>query len=169
MARPEKRRFVVRPPRAGLFKPAGVPARELEEVSLTLDGYEAIRLVDLEGMDHSAAAEEIGVSRPTLTRILARARRTVAEALAGGKALSIEGGAVTHERPAGRARGQGRGKGPGGRSPGPRGAGPHGGRGPHRGAGGPQGGGGQRRGPLGDGRGPRGGAGYGPGGAKEES
>ena len=102
MARPEKRRFVVGPPRAGLFKPAGVPARELEEVSLSLDGYEAIRLVDLEGMDHSAAAEELGVSRPTLTRILARARRTVAEALAGGKALSIEGGAVTHERPAGR-------------------------------------------------------------------
>jgi uncharacterized protein len=107
MARPEKRRFVVGPPRAGLFKPAGVPARELEEVSLSLDGYEAIRLVDLEGMDHSAAAEELGVSRPTLTRILARARRTVAEALAGGKALSIEGGAVTHERPAGRHRGRG--------------------------------------------------------------
>ena len=112
MARPEKRRFVVGPPRAGLFKPAGVPARELEEVSLTLDGYEAIRLVDLEGMDHSAAAEELGVSSPTLTRILARARRTVAEALAGGKALSIEGGAVTHERPAGRTGGHRRGRGP---------------------------------------------------------
>ena len=147
MARPEKRRFVVSPPRAGLFKPAGVPARELEEVSLTLDGYEAIRLVDLEGMDHSAAAEEIGVSRPTLTRILARARRTVAEALAGGKALSIEGGAVTHDRPAGRPWGQGQRPGPGGRGRGrgPRGSGPHGG------------------------RGPRGGSGPGPGGAKEES
>lgn len=167
MARPEKRRFVVRPPRAGLFKPAGVPARELEEVSLTLDGYEAIRLVDLEGMDHSAAAEELGVSRPTLTRILARARRTVAEALAGGKALSIEGGAVTHDRPAGRpgAQGQRQRQGPGGRSRGSHG----GGHGPHRGAGGPHGGSGHRRGPLGDGRGPRAGSGHDPGGAKEES
>jgi predicted DNA-binding protein (UPF0251 family) len=153
-----------------------VPARELEEVSLTLDGYEAIRLVDLEGMDHSAAAEELGVSRPTLTRILARARRTVAEALAGGKALSIEGGAVTHERPAGRPAGRGpthggRGRGPGGAGRGPHRGGPGprgGGHGPHRGAGGPHGGGEQRRGPLGDGRGP-GGPGYGPGGAKEES
>ncbi|MFP4375122.1 MAG: DUF134 domain-containing protein [Spirochaetaceae bacterium] len=137
MARPEKRRFVVGPPRAGLFKPAGVPARELEEVSLTLDGYEAIRLVDLEGMDHSAAAEELRVSRPTLTRILARARRTVAEALAGGKALAIEGGAVTHERPAGRRRGRG----PDG-----------GGGGPHGGGSGPHGGGPKPRGRGGHGR-----------------
>ncbi|MFP4565666.1 MAG: DUF134 domain-containing protein [Spirochaetaceae bacterium] len=169
MARPEKRRFVVGPPRAGLFKPAGVPARELEEVSLTLDGYEAIRLVDLEGMDHSAAAEELGVSRPTLTRILARARRTVAEALAGGKALAIEGGAVTHERPAGRPRCEG--PGPGGRGRAPGGAGPRGaGPGPHRGGAGPRGGGRHRGGPgaHGDGRGP-GGSGHGPGGAKEES
>lgn len=168
MARPEKRRFVVSPPRAGLFKPAGVPARELEEVSLTLDGYEAIRLVDLEGMDHSAAAQELGVSRPTLTRILARARRTVAEALAGGKALSIEGGAVTHDRPAGRPGGQGQGSGPGGRGRGSHG----GGRGPgqHRGAGGPHGGGhGRGPGPHGGGRGPRGGSGPGSRGEKEES
>lgn len=131
MPRPEKRRFVAGPPRAGLFKPAGVPARELTEVSLPLDGWEAIRLVDLEGLDHSAAAAELGVSRPTLTRILARARRTVAEALAGGKALSIEGGVVTHERPAG-PRGEGHGhrggRGPrGGAGAGGRGRGRHGG------------------------------------------
>lgn len=134
MPRPEKRRFVLRPPRAGLFKPAGVPARELDEVSLTLDGYEAIRLVDLEGMDHNTAAAELGVSRPTLTRILARARRTVADALAGGKALSIEGGSVTHERPGAGPR-SGRG---GGYRGGPHGGGRGEGRGsrggPHRGA-----------------------------------
>ncbi|MFP4613871.1 MAG: DUF134 domain-containing protein [Spirochaetaceae bacterium] len=132
MPRPQKRRFVSGPPRAAVFKPAGVPGRELEQLCLTLDGYEALRLVDLEGMDHATAAGKLGVSRPTLTRILARARSTVAEALVAGKALAIEGGSITHERPAGPPPwagpgGGGRGPGgPGGRGPGPRGPGPGG-------------------------------------------
>lgn len=94
MPRPEKDRFIRCRPGADIFKPAGVPARELEEVILTLDCYEAIRLVDLEGCDHAAAAERLGVSRPTLTRILKRGRNTIADALVHGKSILIEGGTV---------------------------------------------------------------------------
>jgi predicted DNA-binding protein (UPF0251 family) len=76
------------------FKPAGVPLRELEEVTLTLDELEALRLADLEGLYQEAAAERMNVSRATFGRIVESARRKVAEALVRGRALRIEGGPV---------------------------------------------------------------------------
>jgi len=81
-------------PGATLFKPAGIPARELDEIVLPLDEFEAIRLADMEGLYHEQAAERMNVSRQTLGRILESARRKVAEALVTGKALRIEGGPV---------------------------------------------------------------------------
>lgn len=77
-----------------MFKPAGVPARELERVSLTLDGLEVLRLLDLEGRTQDEAARHLGVSRSTVSRLAAEAHRAVADALVGGKALAIEGGPV---------------------------------------------------------------------------
>ncbi|MBN1825555.1 MAG: DUF134 domain-containing protein [Candidatus Eisenbacteria bacterium] len=76
------------------FKPVGVPRTGLETVYLTLDGLEAIRLADGEGLYQEAAAERMDVSRTTFSRILAAARRAVAEALLEGKALEIRGGVV---------------------------------------------------------------------------
>jgi predicted DNA-binding protein (UPF0251 family) len=67
----------------------GRPAWQTQAVTLGLDGLEALRLADLEGLYQEAAAEHMGVSRPTLARILARARATVAEALVEGKVLLI--------------------------------------------------------------------------------
>jgi predicted DNA-binding protein (UPF0251 family)/predicted Fe-Mo cluster-binding NifX family protein len=79
-------------PRAALFKPAGIPARELERLRLTIDELEAIRLVDREGLSHEQAAEAMGVSRQTVGRVLERGRAVVAEALTEGKAILIDGG-----------------------------------------------------------------------------
>lgn len=78
----------------GVFKPAGVPARDLEEVTLGLDGAEAIRLADLEGLYQDAAAQRMGVSRQTFGRIIEAARRAVADAIINGKRLRIEGGEI---------------------------------------------------------------------------
>ena len=72
------------------FKPRGVPMRLLREVYLPVDGLEAMRLVDLEGLDQAEAAGRMGVSRQTLGRILAVARRNVTQALTEGLALRIE-------------------------------------------------------------------------------
>lgn len=72
----------------------GVPMRELEEVRLSVDQVEAIRLADWEGMYHEAAARRMGISRQTFGRIVVEARRRVAEALLFSKALVIEGGQV---------------------------------------------------------------------------
>jgi predicted DNA-binding protein (UPF0251 family) len=66
--------------------------QELTEVYLGMDGFEALRLVDIEGLKHEDAAGKMGVSRQTFGRILAGARRTVTEALFYGMALRLEGG-----------------------------------------------------------------------------
>jgi predicted DNA-binding protein (UPF0251 family) len=63
-----------------------------EEIVLPVEGLEAIRLVDYQGLDQEAAAAMMNVSRQTLGRILADARAVVADALIMGKILRIEGG-----------------------------------------------------------------------------
>jgi predicted DNA-binding protein (UPF0251 family) len=81
-------------PQTDYFKPRGIPLSVLEEVVLTVDEFEAIRLADLEGLYQEQAAERMNVSRPTFGRIIESAHRRVAEALVQGKALKIEGGEV---------------------------------------------------------------------------
>jgi len=98
MSRPQCCRRIAGRPIASVFHPAGIPARELVEIILTLDEFEAIRLADLEGLYQEQAAERMSVSRPTFGRILAAAHRKVAEALAHGKTLKIEGGTIRMER-----------------------------------------------------------------------
>jgi predicted DNA-binding protein (UPF0251 family) len=95
MPRPRCCRHISGMPPAPLFKPAGVPARDLDVVAMTLDELEAIRLADLEGLYQEEAAARMGISRATFGRILEAAHRKVATALVEGKALRIEGGPVT--------------------------------------------------------------------------
>lgn len=94
MPRPFCPRRISGRPGASVFKPIGVPMRELEEVVLTLDEFEALRLADLNGLYQEQAAEQMGVSRPTFSRVVDSAHRKLADALVHGKALRIEGGPV---------------------------------------------------------------------------
>ncbi len=94
MPRPFCRRHIAGRPAAAVFKPLGVPLRGLDEIVMTLDEFEAIRLADLDGLYQGQAAERMGVSRPTFGRIMDSAHRKVADALVHGKALRIEGGPV---------------------------------------------------------------------------
>jgi predicted DNA-binding protein (UPF0251 family) len=93
--------------------------RMLEQVNLTVDEIEAIRLVDLEGMYQAQAAEKMNVSRQTLGRIIESAHKKIAEALVNGKALLIEGGMFELSKTVpggqGQRRGFGRGRGGQGR------------------------------------------------------
>lgn len=89
MARPPCQRLVAGRPRALVFKPRGVPMHDLAEVRLDADGWEALRLCDHLGLDQEQAAARLGVSRPTVSRILARARSAVARALVEGCSLVI--------------------------------------------------------------------------------
>ncbi len=92
MSRPIKCRRIAYLPNITYFKPAGIPMRELEEVNLSIEEAEAIRLKDLEGLEQEQAAEKMNISRPTFQRILASARRKIADVLLNGKAIRIEGG-----------------------------------------------------------------------------
>lgn len=92
MPRPRRCRFVKGSPLSDYFKPRGIPMRDLQEVRLSFEEFEALRLADYEGLTAIAAAEEMHVSRHTFGRVLAQARKTVADALLHGKALHIGGG-----------------------------------------------------------------------------
>jgi len=92
MARPRNCRRVCFMPESNYFKPRGIPLSMIEEVILTVDEFEAVRLADLENLYQEQAAEKMKVSRPTFGRIIDSAHKKVAEALVTGKALKIEGG-----------------------------------------------------------------------------
>ena len=92
MARPINCRRVNSMPESNYFKPRGIPLSMLEEVILTVDEFEAIRLADLDSLYQEQAAQKMKVSRPTFGRIIESAHKKVAEALVKGKVLKIEGG-----------------------------------------------------------------------------
>jgi predicted DNA-binding protein (UPF0251 family) len=95
--RPFNRRRIAGRPAASIFKPIGIPTRHLDELLMTLDEFEAIRLADLDDLYQEQAAERMNVSRTTFSRIIDSARRKLADALVHGKALRIEGGPVSVE------------------------------------------------------------------------
>ena len=91
MVRPLKDRYVAFNPHVSYFKPRGIPMVELEEVKLTVDEREALRLSDLLGLSHESAGRQMGVSRATFGRIIQRARKTIADALINGNYRIMDG------------------------------------------------------------------------------
>ncbi len=75
-----------------LFKPAGIPMHQLEQTRLNHDEMEAMYLCDAEGLTQEEAGERMGVSRGTVQRLLAAARKKIIEALVIGNAISLESG-----------------------------------------------------------------------------
>ena len=92
MSRPPKCRRVAFIPEATYFKPAGTPLQVLEEVIVSVEEAEAIRLKDVESLEQEQCAERMSISRPTFQRVLESARQKIADALLHGKAIRIEGG-----------------------------------------------------------------------------
>jgi predicted DNA-binding protein (UPF0251 family) len=89
-------RKVSNPPLIKGFKPYGPESgkRNPEPVNLLYEEYEAIRLSDYNKLNHHQASREMGVSRPTFTRIYASALQIIAKAFVEGRQISIEGGKV---------------------------------------------------------------------------
>jgi predicted DNA-binding protein (UPF0251 family) len=92
MVRPKKDRIISHNPDVCYFKPRGIPLMKLEEVTLTMEEFEAVRLADIEGLSQEDAGERMGISRATFGRIILQARKNIADALVNGKAIRIEGG-----------------------------------------------------------------------------
>jgi len=96
--RPKKTRWVKCIPGERCFKPLCKPLSKLEDVYLTLDEFEAVRLACLEGLRQVDAAKRLKISRPTFSRILTSAQRKIADGLVNIKAIRIEGGCCRIER-----------------------------------------------------------------------
>ena len=90
MARPKKSRVICSSPRHRNFAP--VVCASAEAIVMNADDYEVLRLHDLEHLTQSEVAEQMLVSRPTVTSLLCSAHEKLADALVNGKALQIEEG-----------------------------------------------------------------------------
>ena len=89
MPRPKKCRRIRWRGNATYFKPKGVPMRHLDEVDLTMEEIETIRLKDFLGLDQAEAAKKMNTSQSTFQRILTSAHQKIAEGIIKGKALKI--------------------------------------------------------------------------------
>ena len=94
MPRPKSNRIVHEPPIFTDFKPVGIPGVNLKQVLLTLDEFEAMRLADYIGMSHEEAADEMGISRSTFSRLIEKSRKKIAEFIFQGRMLTIDGGNI---------------------------------------------------------------------------
>jgi predicted DNA-binding protein (UPF0251 family) len=90
--RPKKTRWIKHKPGERCFKPLCRPLSKLENVYLTLDEFEAVRLACLEGLKQVDAAKKMKISRPTFSRIETSAHKKIADALVNIKAIRIKGG-----------------------------------------------------------------------------
>ena len=90
MARPSRCRRICLEPEYDRFAPCGVS--DGEQIVLTVDEYEAVRLIDFEKKTHEQCARQMGISRTTVTEMYETARFKIADCLVNGKQLRITGG-----------------------------------------------------------------------------
>jgi predicted DNA-binding protein (UPF0251 family) len=95
--RPRKRKIVHEQPRIDHFSPRGRPGRP-DEVVIAIEEYESIRLADHLGMDQKEAADMMGISQQSFSRLVRKARKMVADAIVNAKIIRIEGGDYIDQR-----------------------------------------------------------------------
>ncbi len=92
MPRPIKWRKVCRLPGSNKFGPLDLTLDNQDYISMTVDEYETIRLIDLEEFTQEECAQKMNIARTTVQGIYIKARRKLAESVVNGKTLIIEGG-----------------------------------------------------------------------------
>ena len=92
MARPRKWRRVCCLPESNRFGPLDGKFSQEDFIAMTIDEYETIRLIDLEGLKQEECASQMNIARTTVQGIYNDARKKIAQSLVNGKVLRIEGG-----------------------------------------------------------------------------
>ena len=95
MPRPVRCRRIEQLPVYRSFSPDDAAAAEC--VRMTVDEFEALRLLDNEGLTQEACAVRMNIARTTVTAIYVSARKKVADVLVHGKRLLITGGCCKYE------------------------------------------------------------------------
>ena len=93
MPRPCKKRRICKVPKIQLFSPSNIESNET--ITMTLDEYEVLRLIDLEGLTQEECAKQMNISRPSVSSICESAHQKVADMIVHGKQLHIDGGHIT--------------------------------------------------------------------------
>ncbi|MCP4566190.1 MAG: DUF134 domain-containing protein [FCB group bacterium] len=89
MARPRKQRCCRRYQADRVYKPRGIPLKNMEVTVLSVDQFEALRLCDVENFDQKEAGRKMGISRGTIQRLLYGARKQIIEAMVSNHAIVI--------------------------------------------------------------------------------
>ena len=89
MPRPRSQRFIQFNPNVRYFKPQGIPMRYLEEVELTTEEVEALRLKNNKNLKQEECAKMMKTSQSTFQRILSSAYKKITKAIVEGKAIRI--------------------------------------------------------------------------------
>ncbi|MDD3361983.1 MAG: DUF134 domain-containing protein [Hespellia sp.] len=91
MARPNKNRFVCKMPHCQNFHSETFSSATIS-ILLSVEEYEAIRLIDYVGKSQQEAATQMNVSRATIQALYAESRKKLARFLVEGTNLQIQGG-----------------------------------------------------------------------------
>lgn len=93
MSRPVKKRHICRQnlPNCTSFTPADA-AEAKDVITLTIDEYETIRLLDGESLTQQECAARMGIARTSVQAIYESARKKIADVIINGKQLLIDGG-----------------------------------------------------------------------------
>ena len=89
MSRPRKIRCCRRYRADRVYKPRGIPLREMKTTQISLDQFEALRLCDVERLDQEEAGRKMGVSRGTIQRLLYEGRKNIVEGILRNRAIII--------------------------------------------------------------------------------
>lgn len=89
MPRPRKKRCLQFHPSVLYFKPQGIPISSLEEIDLSHEEIEALRLKNMENLEQTICANKMNISQSTFQRTLSSAYKKISTALIEGKALRI--------------------------------------------------------------------------------
>ncbi|HZK39347.1 MAG TPA: DUF134 domain-containing protein [Clostridia bacterium] len=92
MARPRKWRRVCCLPDSDRFGPLDAMDNDQDSVTMSIDEYETIRLIDLEGFTQEECAAQMKIARTTVQGMYGDARKKISESLVNSKVLRIEGG-----------------------------------------------------------------------------
>ncbi|MGB2599910.1 MAG: DUF134 domain-containing protein [Candidatus Omnitrophota bacterium] len=95
--RPKKKKIIREQPRIDHFSPRGRPGRP-EEVAITVEEYETIRLSDQLGFPQKKAAHMMGISQQSFSRIVRNAHKMIADAIVNAKIIRIGGGDYVNKR-----------------------------------------------------------------------
>lgn len=95
MPRPRKFRRVCCLPKNNSFGPFNLKPNEENQITMTVDEYETIRLIDYEGYNQEQCSQQMNIARTTVQQIYLNARKKLSQTLVDGKYLIITGGDYT--------------------------------------------------------------------------